>query len=155
MLDTLKGLMDGLGDLESLLPDLNAMFDHLAGLMRIAVLAAPVALVVLGLVYLFLAPKEANHSIGFRCWWGMSSVEVWQFTQKMAGITWTVMGVVLGLIALFTSNGYASMESAAMMMNALRLLGWQLALVLISIVAFNLVLLVLFDRKGVNRFEKK
>ena len=154
MMEFLTGILEGLGDPASLLPDLNQVFAGLAGLARIAVYAGPVCLMVLGLVYYFLAPKEANHHLGFRCWWGMSSVEVWQFTQKLAGIVWGALGLVLTLIAFFSTGGYGAMNQQAMLMNAASLILWQIAAVLVSIAAINLTLVILYDSKGYKRSEK-
>ena len=154
MVDTLLGLINSLSDPAAMLPDLEVLFTKLAQVIRVAVLAGPVALLVMGLIYLFLAPKEANHSLGFRCWWGMSSVESWQFTQKLAGIAWTALGAVLGVWGLFSTTGYTTVTADDMMLSALNLLKWQLIVVVASMVAINVVLVVLFDRKGQRRSEK-
>ena len=150
-MDFLMELLGKLQDPASLLPDLNQAMADLVPLIRFAVLLAPGVLLVMGLVYLFLAPKEANHTLGFRCWWGMSSVEVWQFTQKLAGITWTALGLVLGGIGLFTGMGYEAMSPDLMLIDALTAIMWQLLLVFISIVAINLTLILLFDGRGRRR----
>lgn len=150
-MDILKEILGGLGETESLLPDLNEMLTGLVPVIRWTVMAAPIVLVVLGLVYLFLAPKEANHYVGFRCWWGMSSVEVWRFTQKLAGITWTALGAVLGIIAFWGGLSYAAISPDIMLIKALTTILWQLLLVLISMVAINLVLVILFDSRGDRR----
>lgn len=155
MVDTLLGLINSLSDPAAMLPDLEVLFTKLAQVIRVAVLAGPVALLVMGLIYLFLAPKEANHSLGFRCWWGMSSVESWQFTQKLAGIAWTALGAVLGVWGLFSTTGYTTVTADDMMLSALNLLKWQLIVVVASMVAINVVLVVLFDRKGQRRSEKR
>lgn len=155
MVDTLLGLINSLTDPAAMLPDLEVLFTKLAQVIRVAVLAGPVALLVMGLIYLFLAPKEANHSLGFRCWWGMSSVESWQFTQKLAGIAWTALGAVLGVWGLFSTTGYTTVTADDMMLSALNLLKWQLIVVVASMVAINVVLVVLFDRKGQRRSEKR
>lgn len=155
MVDTLLGLINSLSDPAEMLPDLEVLFTKLAQVIRVAVLAGPVALLVMGLIYLFLAPKEANHSLGFRCWWGMSSVESWQFTQKLAGIAWTALGAVLGVWGLFSTTGYTTVTADDMMLSALNLLKWQLIVVVASMVAINVVLVVLFDRKGQRRSEKR
>ena len=153
MMDTLLGLVDGLKP-EELLPDLEMLLSKLAGLARIAVLIGPVALLFFGLVYLFLAPKEANHTFGFRCWWGMGSVEVWQFTQKLSGIFWAAMGLILGLIAFLSGNKYAAMGYEEMLFGAAKLIVWQIVSVLVSIVIINLVIIVLFNHRGEPRFAK-
>ena len=154
MMEILTGLLGALSDPASLLPDLPALFEKLVGLIRVAVYAGPAALILLGLMYYFLAPKEANHHFGFRCWWGMSSVEVWQFTQKLAGIVWAALGLVLGLFAFFSTGGYANMGQQEMLMSAANLILWQIGAVLVSILAINITLVVLYDRKGDKRSEK-
>lgn len=154
MMEFLTGLLGAVSDPASLLPDLAVLFEKLVGVIRLAVYAGPVTLVVLGLVYCFLAPREANHHLGFRCWWGMSSVEVWRFTQKLAGIVWAALGLVLGLVALFSTRGYANMGQQEMLMDAAVLILWQIGAVLLSIAAINITLIVLYDRKGYKRSEK-
>lgn len=150
MMDILAGLVDGL-DPASLLPDLEMLFSKLAGIARIAVLVGPAALLILGLIYLFLPPKEANHYLGFRCWWGMSSVEVWRFTQKLAGAVWTVMGLVFGIIALVSGSGYAKMSQDQMLFAALETIILQIIGVVASVILINLLLIVMFNHKGERR----
>ena len=154
MMEILTGILGALGDPAALLPDLAVVFEKLVKLIRLAVYAGPVTLIVLGLIYYFLAPKEANHHRGFRCWWGMSSVEVWQFTQKLAGIVWGALGLILALVALFSTGGYSTMGQQEMLMSAASLLLWQIGAVVVSIIAINVVLIVLFDSKGYKRSEK-
>ena len=154
MKEMLTGILGALGDPASMLPDLAEVFAGLADLIRIAVYVGPVTLTVLGLVYYFLAPKEANHHLGFRCWWGMSSVEVWQFTQKLAGMIWGGLGLVLMLVAFFTTGGYAGMGQQEMLMHAASLILWQIALIVLSIVVINLILIITYDHKGYKRSEK-
>lgn len=150
MTDFLKGLIDGL-DPATLLPDLETLFAKLAPMAKIAVLAGPVVLLVMGAIYFFLAPKEANHTLGFRCWWGMSSVEVWQFTQKLAGATWMGLGLVLGIVALVSSGKYPDMGYQELMFSAISTIIWQICLVIVSIVLVNLILIILYDHKGYRR----
>ena len=154
MMEILTGFLGALSDPASLLPDLPLVLEKLVGVARIAVYAGPVTLLVVGLIYFFLAPKEANHHLGFRCWWGMSSVEVWQFTQKLAGIVWGALGLILTLVAFFTTGGYSNMGAQTMLMNAASLILWQIGAVLVSIVAINIVLVILYDSKGYKRSEK-
>ena len=84
----------------------------------------------------------------------MSSVEVWQFTQKLAGIVWGALGLILALVALFSTGGYSTMGQQEMLMSAASLLLWQIGAVVVSIIAINVVLIVLFDSKGYKRSEK-
>lgn len=70
---SIKSVMDGF-DPASLLPDLSKVFGSLVGVCRVAVMIGPVIALILGLAYLFLAPKEANYYFGYRCYFGMGSV---------------------------------------------------------------------------------
>lgn len=154
-MDALKKLLDGFQDPAALLPELDGVLETLVPVIRFAVALGPLVLLILGLCYLFLSPKEANHSFGFRCWWGMSSVEVWRFTQKLAGIVWTAMGLVLGLVAVIGSMGYGALSPDLMLIKALTTILWQLALVIVSILAIHLTLIFLFDGKGRRRGSVK
>lgn len=151
MKEILAGLIDGL-DPTALLPDLEAVLARLADLVRIVMFLGPGALLIFGLIYLLLAPKEANHYVGFRCWWGMSSVEVWRFTQKLAGAVWTSMGLILGIVMFVLSKRYVELPQEEMLFKALGAIVWQIVTVLVSIVLINVVLIVMFNHKGDRRF---
>ncbi len=88
------------------LPDLEHMFDKVEILLRVVVMAGPLLLLGFGLLYLLASPKEANHTLGYRFYWGMSSVEVWQFTQRLAGMVWTVLGLVLSIAMAVVGESY-------------------------------------------------
>ena len=70
-IDDLKKVLEE-SDLGAVLPDLNAIMDKMAPIMRIALLAGPIILLALGLLYLFASPKEANYKFGYRCYFGMA-----------------------------------------------------------------------------------
>ena len=53
---SIKSVMDGF-DPASLLPDLSKVFGSLVGVCRVAVMIGPIITLILGLAYLFLAPK--------------------------------------------------------------------------------------------------
>lgn len=156
MMDAIKNLFkDGL-DPAALLPDLHELFGVLPAALRVAVMAAPLCLLGLGLWYLLAPPKEANHRAGFRCWWGMASVEVWQFTQKIAGLVWTGLGLVLTIVMAIRCNGFRDMVYEDAIWAALWAIVWELGLVAVSIIAINIVVMVFFDRKGYRReFNQK
>ena len=149
-IDSLIGLVNGLNP-EELLPDLQQLLAKLAPVMQVAVLVGPAALLLLGFVYLFLAPKEANHALGFRCWWGMSSVGVWRFTQKLSGIVWLVMGLVMGGVMWHKGKSYAAMAYDQMLMDAAKAIVWQIGAVIVSILLINIALIVLFNHRGERR----
>ena len=153
-MDFLKSLMEGV-DPAALLPDLVAIFDKLDVALRVAVLAGPLCLLGLGLLYLLAPPSEANHIFGYRHFWGMSSVEAWRFTQKTAGLVWTGLGLVLTVFMAFSCNGYRDMDWEAMLMSALTSVAVELLMVFLSTVLINSLVIFRFDRKGTVRGEKK
>ncbi len=153
-IDSLKAASEGLNPV-ALLPDLEKLLGHLELVLRIAVLIGPLCLLGLGLWYLLAPAKEANHIVGFRCYWGMSSVEVWQFTQRLAGLCWTALGLVMTIVMAMICNGYRELEPNAMVWSALKALGWELGIVLVSILAINITVIVLFNQKGYRRTRSR
>ena len=153
--DSLKAALSSEGSPLDLLPDLEAMLGKLELVMRIAVLIGPLCLLGLGLWYLLAPAKEANHSVGFRCWWGMASVEVWQFTQRLAGLVWTALGFGMTVVMAILCNGYRELTPEAMTVSACKALGWELVLVIVSILAVNVTIMVLFNQKGYRRTRSK
>lgn len=151
---SIKALMDGF-DPASLLPDLSKVFGSLVTVCRFAVMAGPVVLLVLGLAYLFLAPKEANYYFGYRCYYGMGSVNAWRFTQRIAGALLGLLGLVLTIIMWIIAGRFGSMEVTDMVWRAVSCLTWEAVLVVLVTLAINFIAAACFDRKGALRRKKK
>lgn len=149
-LEALYGIFSDF-NLENFLPKLDTLLGWVEMLLRLAVMVGPLLLLGCGLVYLLLPPKEANHSAGYRCWWGMASLEAWQFTQRIAGLVWTVLGIVLTIVMAFICNGYRKMEVMDMAWSAVSCIGWEIVLTLVSCLAINLVVVIFYDRDGYRR----
>ena len=152
-MDFLKSLLADF-DPAALVPDLEALFNNLDGALRVVVLAGPLCLLGLGLLYLLAPPSEANHVFGYRHFWGMSSVEAWRFTQKTAGLVWTGLGLVLTIIMAFLCNGYRELAAEAMLMSALTSVLVELLLVFLSTLLINTLVIFHFDHKGARRSEQ-
>ena len=153
-IEDLKTLMDEF-DPAVLLPELDTVVGKVELVARIAVLAGPVILLLLGLAYLLVSPKEANYHFGYRCYFGMGSVNAWRFTQRLAGIVFGGLGLILGLVMLLTVASFRQMELDAMVWKALKCLGWEAVLALLAHVGVTLTAMILFDRKGNFRRKKK
>lgn len=153
-IDSLKQFMDSF-DPEALLPELSEVFGNLATVCRFAVMIGPVVLLILGLSYLFLSPKEANYYWGYRCYFGMGSVHAWRFTQRMAGILLGGLGLVLTIVMYTVSGSFAGMEVTDMVWKAVDCLVWQAVLALLATLVINLTAAFRFDRKGEYRKKKK
>ena len=153
-IESIKEIMDGF-DPASLLPDLSGLFGSLETVCRVAVMIGPVLLLVLGLAYLFLSPKEANYYFGYRTYFGMGSVHAWRFTQRLAGVTLGGLGLILTIVMFVISSGFAGMEVMDMVWKAVNCLLWQAALALLANVTIALAAFFRFDRNGEYRKAKK
>ena len=153
-IDSIKELMDGF-DPATLLPELDSIFGKVELVCRVLLMLGPVLLLVLGLVYLFLTPREANHYIGYRCYFGMGSENAWRFTQRLAGIVFGGLGLILGVVMLLIVATFRQMALDAMVWKAVKCLAWEAGLALLAHVGVTLTAAVLFDRKGNFRRKKK
>ena len=146
-IEDFKGLMDGF-DPAALLPDLDSVLDKLAPMARIAVLVGPAAMLIIGLVYLFLSPKEANYYLGYRCYYGMGSVEAWRFTQRLAGIVWGALGLILGIVMLAVSSGFAGLETVELLWRTVYCAAAEGVLALAAWIGINTTVTARFDKRG-------
>lgn len=153
-IDSLKSLLNDFNP-SSFIPSLDSLLTHLAPLVRVAVLVGPVCLLVFGLIYLFLPPKEANYSLGFRCRRGMASVEAWQFTQFVAGVIWILLGLGLGIWALVSYRRAADMEQMELLFKAIHTILWEICLTIAGAICVNIAVIVFFDFRGNRRPSSK
>ena len=153
-IDSIKELMDAF-DPASLLPEMEGIFNLVTTVCRIAVLVGPIILLALGLAYLFFAPREANYYFGYRCYFGMGSVEAWRFTQRLAGIVLGVLGLILTGVMLVMSAGFPGMAAMDMVWKAFWCLIWQGALALLANGGIWLTAFLRFDAKGNYRKKKQ
>lgn len=152
--EALKSLINDFDPMK-LIPDLGNLLGWLELAVRISVMAGPVILLVLGVWYLLLPPKEANHFAGYRFYWGMGSVDAWRFTQRLAGIVWVVLGLGLTIAAVLVTNQYPDMNAMEMAYSAVSHILLQIGLAFGSCIIMNIVLFFMFDRHGRRRFRKE
>lgn len=142
-------------DLTKFVPEMGTLLERLQRFAGIAILVGPLVMLVLGLWYLLLPPKEANHKAGFRTYFGMGSVEAWRFTQKIAGLSWSAMGLVLTVVMAVIRGGYKAKTAMEVATSAARCLVWQVVLILVVYVAICVVAAIFFDKNGNRRLENK
>ena len=152
-IESIKQILDGF-DPASLLPDLTSVFGIVTTACHIAVLIGPILLLVLGIAYLFFSPKEANYHFGYRCYYGMGSVQAWRYTQRMSGILLGGSGLVLTLVMLFVSGGFGNLTPEAMVWRALWCLVWEAVIALAVNAAICILAAMTFDKKGELRKKK-
>lgn len=138
-------------DLSALVPEISVFLGATRAILVLAVLLGPVLLLVLATMYLLRPAPEANFKYGFRTYYGMGSIEAWQFSQKIAGLAFGVLGVLL-LIAMFaivlTFGKNDLMQFAGTVVVCL--LG-QIGLVLIARSVVAILCRTYFDKDGNRR----
>jgi uncharacterized membrane protein len=124
-------------------------------LLRIFVMAGPLALLGLGLYYFLLPPKEANHRAGYRFRYGMSKVGVWRFMQNLAGIVYSGVGLALTVFMGILCIRFGAMEMEEMLRLSVSCILWELGIIAAATAAINLTVVVVYDSQGNNRREMR
>ena len=141
-------------ELATMVPDMALVLDKVRLAVTVAVLLGPAFLLILGLIYFFIPPKEANHRLGFRTYFGMGSVEAWQFTQKFAGIAFGGLGLILLVIMLVTISGFDGLDHFQMVSKAITCMLWQAALALTARLTTVIIVTIRYNKHGDRRKQK-
>ena len=149
-----KSFLDGL-DPTTLLPNIDSLVGTVRTICVIALLIAPILMLVKGIGYLFFTPKEANYYLGYRTTFGMGSVSAWRKTQKLAGLVFSILGLALTVIMLLIAMTLSSREAMSMVWLTAKCLIWQGVLALLAIAAINFITMSRFDYNGVRRKKRK
>ena len=152
-IEDFKGLMDNF-EPASLLPEIDPIISKFAPAARILVLVGPVVLIVMGLLYFFAMPKEANYHLGYRCYYGMGSVEAWRFTQHLAGMVFGALGLVLLVAMLVISNSFAKLETMDLLWRTVYCVASEAAAAALASLAVTGVVTARFDARGDLRKKK-
>ena len=152
-MDKITALFEKL-DLTKLVPPLDPMLDKVQLIATVALMVGPLVMLLFGLWYYLLPPKEANHSAGFRTWFGMGSVTAWRTTQKIAGAVWGICGLVLSVVMWFISRGFDKLNVMQVAERAFSCLIWQIGIALITYIGISIAVMFLFDSKGRRRGQK-
>ena len=138
--------------LEELLPNLAPLLERTALLSRLILLVGPFVILGMGLYYFLNAPKEANFQSGYRCYWGMGSVQAWRFAQRLAGGLWTLLGLGLAIWMALSGAKLAQMELMDRMgLMAFYILCQAIFLLLLRWI-INLLVFLRYDAKGNRRY---
>ncbi len=146
-LEFLKSLISDF-DLMAILPDMALVMEWIVKGVYYTIMAGPALLVFMGLWYLILPPREANHFLGYRFYWGMGSDRSWRFTQRFAGMVWALLGYRLGSDMYNNHAGLQEMETLEMLYLAIDLILDQIFAVFISTLVINTIIFLLFNFKG-------
>ena len=148
--EDIKVLMDNF-DPASLLPDLSSVVGIVEFVTRIAVLAGPIVLLVMGILYFFVSPKEANYHFGYRCFFGMGSEEAWRFTQRLAGIVWGALGLVLTILMVIITGSFPGQPIMDTISTGVTCLIWEIVLAALSCLGINVIVMLLYNARGDRR----
>lgn len=149
-MEKLMAIFDGF-DIEKLgeqLPSVEALMQGLKGWVTLLVLIGPMLMLGLGIYYLFFSPKEANHCVGYRFFYAMSQVQVWQYAQRLAGIAYTALGLILLVIMGLVSLSFGSLATPDMVWRAAKCLMWEVILAIIVTLTVDCIIIAFFDSKG-------
>ena len=153
-IQSIKQMMDGF-DPATLLPEISTIVGKVQLVCSVAILAAPIIMLFMGLAYLLFAPREANYYFGYRTAFGMGSVSAWRHTQKVAGLVFGGLGLVLTVIMLLMLLTFSSREAMDMVWLAVKCLIWEGALGLIAKFSINSIAMYTFDYQGNKRRKSR
>ena len=153
-IEDLKSIMDAF-DPASLLPEMEGVLGMLVYAVRLAILAGPLVVLVLGVLFLVFAPKEANYYFGYRCAFGMGSVEAWRFAQRLAGITWTALGLVLSIAMILLTGRFDQMDAYDVVWTGAKYILWEVGLVAASSLFINIAVMRQFTYDGELRRDRR
>ena len=142
-------------NISKFLPEFGKFLDGMDMFVRICVIAGPLALLGLGLYFLLAAPKEANHSAGYRFRYGMAKARSWQFMQFLAGSVYSVVGLVMTVVMGILCVSLHRLDLMEMAISAIKLIIWQVAIIVVATVGINVTVVVLFDSEGNRRSDFK
>lgn len=141
--------------LDALIPNLEKLLGNIRSWMGVAMLIGPVIFIIMGLVYFFLAPPEANHKLGYRTYFGMGSVNAWKYTQKLAGIVWGGLGIVLAVVAIVGCVIMVGQELPNATSTALTILIIEAVGAVLAFFTVEIAVLMRYDVNGSLRKKKK
>jgi hypothetical protein len=146
----IAGLLETM-DFSVLVPKLNTVLGFAQFLAMLAVLIGPLVMLVLGLLYFFKPTPEANHKMGFRTYFGMGSVEAWQFTQRVAGIVFGGLGAILTIVMVIVCACWGGKDLPQIVNAALKCMLWEAGLAFAGWLFITLWVTIRFDAHGNRR----
>ncbi|MBE6941963.1 MAG: SdpI family protein [Ruminococcaceae bacterium] len=147
------GTAAGEMNLGALLPNIGTVVGLIEFALWLAILAGPLMLLGFGLLFRYRPPAEANFGLGYRFWWGMASLEAWRYTQRLAGIIWTILGVVLTPVMLVVCIILQCCGTMTLAIGAAVCLIIELVLVAAACITINVLVMKKYDKDGYLREE--
>lgn len=149
-MEIITAILEGF-DLGNIIPDLTTFLGKLQTVAALAAMVGPVVMLVMGVWYWLYPPKEANHKAGFRTYFGMGSVEAWQFTQRLAGRVWSVLGGLLTLVSAILCLTFGSKDALQVVSAVAVMLIIQAILAFFGWLSVTVAVTATFDKNGKRR----
>ena len=111
----------------------------------------PLLILGLGLTYFLKPPAEANHTFGYRTYFGMGSVEAWQFSQRIGGLVYIILGGVMTLGALVAFIILLKGSIPTVLTGCAACVVVELILVALTTLTLNIIISIRYDRDGYRR----
>lgn len=138
-------------DFAALVPELPVFLGLVRTLMALAMLTGPVVMLILAVLYLRKPAPEANYNYGYRTYFGMGSVEAWQFSQKIAGLIFGALGAGLLLIMLIVILFFIGKTLLTVAIMAMVCLLIQVLLIAAARITIAILCKKYFDKNGDRR----
>ena len=138
-------------DPTELMPEVGKFLTITKLLIVICMLIGPVLLLLSGLKYWKSPSKLPNHNTGFRTYFGMGSKLAWDYTQRLAGALFTIVGGVLLLGSLLVFIIFLGQDDVKFAFAGLICMIVQAALALLSWAVIVILATVNFDKNGKPR----
>ena len=145
-MDAITSLFDL--DMSGFVPSMGALTGFLKFFAFVALLIGPVLMAVFGYLYLKHPTAEANRKFGFRIYYSMGSVEAWQFSQKLAGLVFGGLGLVLTAVMLVIAiiSMFQSLDTVGRTFMICMII--EAALTIIAYAVVSIMVMRNFDAKG-------
>ena len=85
----------------------------------------------------------------------MGSVEAWRFTQRLAGITWTGLGLALTVVMFILTRKFGQLTAYDVVWTGVKYILWEVGLVAVSSLFINGVVMTQFTYDGELRRDRR
>ena len=141
-------------DFAGLIPELPKFLRFLRTLMAMALVAGPIIMMIQAAFYLFKPAPEANFTRGYRTYYGMGSIEAWQFSQRIAGLVFGGLGAVLTVAMLIVSLCFIGKTLLTIGLMAMICMIVQVVLLIAARITIALMCRKYFDKDGGRRIPE-
>lgn len=152
-MEKIMDLIKNFDKLGEKVPELNSVLDLTLTVTKLAVRIGPFCILLFGLIYLLFPPREANHKVGYRTFFGMGSIGAWRFTQFVAGLLMTLSGLVLNGKAKAAVKTFTPNNLDQVLEGAFDIIKPQIVCIVVIFVFMSVITFLMFTFKGNLRFK--